>query len=496
MIEHFIEDVGRSLGQWAYLLVALMAFAETAAFIGFIAPGEVAVLFGGVLAGEGTLSIVPLIGIVWAAAVLGDTVGFMLGRRLGRNFALRYGHYVRLSEERLKRVDSYFSRDGGKTILAGRWIGFIRPLMPFTAGTSAMPFRRFLPYDVLSAGAWTTTFCLLGFIFWHSFKTLTKVVGRGALAFGVIVVVVIGGVILYRRLRQAEERRKLAAWYERQRRRPLLRPVAFVLELFWRFLLRPLWSFALAPAWRLLHPPLRFLAHRLTPGHLGIELTSLLAIGAVSGYVFGLYTDLVVNRTSPTLPGDVTAMDIAADVRNSFLTGVVKVVTFSGTRVFTSLVLLLGVAILLRRRQLIETLVLLLAFVAVQIGQGITKAAVDRPRPPHPLIDVGGSSFPSGHAANAITYLALAVLLARLVQKNTLRLLIVLTAIALAIVIGLSRVYLRVHYLSDVSGGWAMSLAIFSLCGSVALVISYLRDNDRPADEGGAEPAPTPSGTS
>src|SRR5438132_6524534 len=152
MIEHWIEHIGRSLGEWAYLFVALMAFAETAAFIGFVAPGEVTVLFGGVLAGQGNLSIALLIGIVWAAAVLGDTVGFMLGHKLGRNFVVKYGHYVRLSEERFRRVDDYFQRHGGKTILLGRWIGFVRPLMPFTAGASAMPFRRFIPFDILSPG--------------------------------------------------------------------------------------------------------------------------------------------------------------------------------------------------------------------------------------------------------------------------------------------------------------------------------------------------------
>ena len=126
MIQHLIEDLAKSLGQWAYLLVALMAMAETAAFLGFIAPGEFAVIFGGVLAGEGTLSIELLIGIVWAAVVAGDTIGFLIGRRYGRGFAERYGPKVRLTEDRLKKVEGYFDRHGGKTIFFGRWIGFTK----------------------------------------------------------------------------------------------------------------------------------------------------------------------------------------------------------------------------------------------------------------------------------------------------------------------------------------------------------------------------------
>src|SRR5688500_8667899 len=151
-MEQLIEDVAHSLGSWAYLLVAVMAIAETAAFLGFIAPGEFTIILGGVLAGEGTLSIGLLIGIVWASIVIGDSIGFMLGHRLGRNFALRHGHRVRLTEDRIRRVEGYFRRHGGKTIFLGRWVGFVRPLMPFTAGASGMPYRRFLPYDVLSAG--------------------------------------------------------------------------------------------------------------------------------------------------------------------------------------------------------------------------------------------------------------------------------------------------------------------------------------------------------
>ena len=140
-MEQFIEDLAHSLGSWAYLLVAFMATAETAAFLGFIAPGEFTIILGGVLAGEGTLSIWLLIGIVWASIVVGDSIGFMLGRRLGRDFAERHGHRVRLTEERLQKVDAYFARHGGKTIFFGRWLGFVRPLMPFTAGTSGMAYR-------------------------------------------------------------------------------------------------------------------------------------------------------------------------------------------------------------------------------------------------------------------------------------------------------------------------------------------------------------------
>src|SRR4029453_9220478 len=103
-MEQFIEHLAHSLGAWAYLLVAVMACAETAAFLGFIAPGEFTIIIGGVLAGEGALSSQLLIAIGWASIGLGDSIGFSLGRRLGRNFLLKHGPRVRLTEERLKQV--------------------------------------------------------------------------------------------------------------------------------------------------------------------------------------------------------------------------------------------------------------------------------------------------------------------------------------------------------------------------------------------------------
>jgi membrane protein DedA with SNARE-associated domain/membrane-associated phospholipid phosphatase len=491
-MEQLIEDVAHSLGSWAYLLVALMATAETAAFLGFIAPGEFTIILGGVLAGEGTLSIWILIGIVWASIVLGDSIGFLLGRRLGRDFAVRHGHRIRLTEERLLRVDQYFKRHGGKTIFFGRWVGFVRPLMPFTAGASGMAYQRFLPYDVLSAGLFGSCFSLLGFIFWHSFDQLTSIAGRGAIAFGVLVALVVGVVLAYKRLRDPEQRRRLAAFFERLGRRPLVRPVAFVLVRVWRLLLRPVWRWLVAPVARLLRPPLRFAGQRLTPGGLGIELTTLLAIAAVCGYIFGLYTDLVTGNSSLITPADDVARDIARDTNAEAPRTLAKAVGLLGAwPIATALVVVASALLLyLRPRRVADAVVLAIGFGLSQAAVYTTKALVERPRPADGLVDASGSSFPSGHAATAVACVALAVIVARALPATRWRAALVAAAVVGAALAGLSRVYLRVHYLSDVTSGWALSLAVFALCACVALVVSYLRNNGRAAQP---EVAPQPA---
>jgi membrane protein DedA with SNARE-associated domain/membrane-associated phospholipid phosphatase len=472
-VENLIESLAKSLGQWAYILVAFMALAETAAFLGFVAPGEFAVIFGGVLAGEGTLSILLLIGVVWAAAVAGDSIGFMIGRRFGRAFAIKHGPKVRLTEERIRKVEEYFDRHGGKTIILGRWLGFVRPLMPFTAGTSGMPYRRFLPYDVVSAGLWVTTFCLLGYIFWQSFTQITSIASKGALGFAIAVVLIVGGYHAIKHLRRPEERRRLAAWIERQAERPALRPLAAVARALWVAALRPVWRFVIRPVWLVIAPPLRFVVARLTPGELGIEFTTLLAIAAVSIYLIVLQIDLV-ETGSPLITGDHWAFDLARDMQTQALTTVAKVLSFFGSFWAVLVAVLATGAYLVTRERIAEAITLAIGFVATDIIFHVMKAAVDRARPADALVDSSGSAYPSGHAAMAVTWLAVAVLLAR-EGPATRRVTLVLAGLSATVLIGLSRVYLRVHWLSDVGGGWAVGLAVFSICGCIALVVQYVR---------------------
>ena len=492
MIERLIEDIAQGLGQWAYLLVAFMAMAETAAFLGFVAPGEFTIIFGGVLAGEGTLSIQLLIGITWASCVIGDAIGFTLGRRLGRNFALKHGPKLRITEERFEKVEAFFHRHGGKTVFIGRWIGLVRPLMPFLAGASRMSYRRFAPYDVLGAGLWSATWCLLGYIFWQSFEQVASTAGRGTIAFAILLGLFVGGYQAVKRLRHPEQRRAFAQWVDRQTQRPLLRPVGWLGRALW-VVLRPLWQYVLSPLWKLIAPPLRFLIARLTPGELGIKLTTLLAIAGVCIYTVILQINLL--ETDALLPGDDTALSIARDIEVGVLTTIAKVLAVVGRLWFVVLVTGAACAYLLARRRGPEAIALSAGLAITQITTQIIKGAVDRPRPGDGVVDANGFSYPSGHASIAVTYLALSVVLSRTAPAAW-RVAMVVAGAVLAAAIGLSRVYLRVHYLTDVAGGWAVGLAAFSLCGAVALIVDYLRNNWGRAQDVPRPPVEAPSRTS
>jgi membrane protein DedA with SNARE-associated domain len=163
--EALLDTLGGGIGPWAYALVGGLAFLETSAFVGLVAPGELAVVLGGVLAGRGRIELPVLLAVVWFAATAGDMCGFVLGRRAGRPFVLRHGHRVGVTAGRLETVERFFERHGTKAIVIGRFVGVVRSLGPFTAGASAMPARRFVVADVIGAGLWAATFTILGYVF-------------------------------------------------------------------------------------------------------------------------------------------------------------------------------------------------------------------------------------------------------------------------------------------------------------------------------------------
>jgi undecaprenyl-diphosphatase len=168
---------------------------------------------------------------------------------------------------------------------------------------------------------------------------------------------------------------------------------------------------------------------------------------------------------------------MADDLFVPALVDVAKVVTILGTLpVAIGLVAVVG-SVLVRHGHAGYALTLATGLLITFAGVHIAKGAVDRARPSDALVDVAGSSYPSGHAAYAVTWVAAAVALGRVLPNLTSRLSLVTAAVIVAAVVGLSRVYLRVHFLSDVLGGWGMAAAIYSVCGIVALIVGHVRNN-------------------
>lgn len=459
--ETVIEDIAKALGKGTYALVGAMAFLETGAFIGFLAPGEFTVILGGVIAGEGTIAIIPLIGLVWICAIGGDSTSFLIGRKFGRQVVVRHGPKIRITEERFKKVEDYFDRHGGKTIVVGRFLGFVRPLAPFIAGSSRMPYSRFLPYSIVGTGLWGTTFCLLGYVFWRSFHEVSKIAGRATVALGAVVILIAGIVYLRHRLRNPEERERVERWMNSHRGT------------------RWAWHWVVRPLARMAWPQIRFLWGRLTPGQLGLEFTTTVAVAVGAAYTFVFYAALLDDDPDRILPFDETAFDVAESARSDVLVDVAKVVSDAGSLPVVLTLVGIGSLILIWKRRGLELFAFAGGFGLVVAAIDVAKATVDRPRPAESLVETVGSAYPSGHAAYATAYVAMAVIAARVLGGIVSRTALVLAAVVVALAIGATRIYLRAHYLSDVVGGYGLGLAIFAGLAAFALVVAFIRQNAR-----------------
>ncbi|MGA7395831.1 MAG: bifunctional DedA family/phosphatase PAP2 family protein [Solirubrobacterales bacterium] len=454
-LQTMLDEFANFLGAWTYLVVAILSFLETGAFVGLLVPGETALLVAGAVAGQGVINVYLLIAIAWVCAVLGDSVSFYLGHRLGREFIIKHGSRFAITPERYRQVEEYFAKHGGKTVLIGRFLGLIRALSPFVAGSSGMRFRGFLPYSVLGAGLQVTLHIMAGYIFARSIDAAAEYVGVVAVIIGTVVAVSVTWILGHRFLRVPANRQKLVQDMEGSR------------------LGRPLVSLG-----RRMRPQWDWLVARLTPGgNFGLEVTTLLAIIAVSAFVLIAYTEIVIGDPGPTA-GDATAFDFVTQIRWDWLIDLAHVITDLGsTPVVLGLTALTG-ALLYAGRKWTELAVLLLSTVVIFIGVDVLKETVDRPRPTGGLTGFSNASFPSGHAAHSVFYVWLAVTIAVRLRPDMVRkTALVLTGILITGLIGLSRVYLGVHYLSDVNAGWALGALCFAFFAVAALLTGQLRKN-------------------
>jgi membrane protein DedA with SNARE-associated domain len=171
------------------VLLFLGAALESAAFLGFLVPGETIVIAGGVLASFGVLDLRDTLVVAVTGAIVGDNVGYVLGRRLGRPWLESHGRLIGMHGGMLRRIDDLFARHGGKAVLIGRFIGFLRAMAPFAAGASHMPYPRFAIANAIGATSWGIFFVLLGFFLGESWHIAERWLGRVGVVVGTVVLV-------------------------------------------------------------------------------------------------------------------------------------------------------------------------------------------------------------------------------------------------------------------------------------------------------------------
>lgn len=419
----------------AYGLVGLLAAGEAAAFVGLFLPGEAALLLGGVLASQGRVSLPVMLAVAVVAAIVGDSIGYEIGRRGGP--ALKRSRLGRaVGKERWAKGEAFLERRGGPAVFFGRWVGVFRALVPSLAGMGRMPYPRFLLWNALGGLLWASTVVLVGYAAGAQYKRVEQLFGRASLLVALTTVLLGGLFLLVRSIS-----RHPTAWRTRLARLGELPPLRALRHRFDRQLV--------------------FLARRLAPGEaLGLTLTLGLAVAVGAGAAFAVVLE-------DALDGDGIArldrpvLRFLAERRDDEATTIARIVTFLGSAPFVVL-LTLALVIFLWRRSRRTAVVLAASVLGSGAITGAVKLLVARDRPALPLaIDAAehGFSFPSGHSLSSLAlYGSLSYLAAQYLPTWRSRTYVVAGLLTTAVAVAFSRLYLGYHWVSDVLGSWTLAV--------------------------------------
>ena len=204
MIAHLLDPLLNLHGWEAYALVGALVFAEAAILIGFVFPGETAVIIGGVAASRDNINIVILVVVVVTCAIAGDSVGYLVGEKWGPR--LMQTRFLRKRQRALLAVLDQLKRRGAIAVFVARFTAFLRAAVPGLAGMSAMPYRIFLPANAAGGLVWGTAYCLLGYFLGNVYTKVEHASGIASdILLGLIALVVVALTIRRRRREKAAQ---------------------------------------------------------------------------------------------------------------------------------------------------------------------------------------------------------------------------------------------------------------------------------------------------
>ena len=450
IVERIIE-LASHLGHWGYLVIFLVVLLECQALLGLFVPGESLVLVSGFLAGQGVFKLDALIATIALGAIAGDSLGYELGRYFGRDWLERHGPRVGIREEHLKKIDRFIGRHGGKSVFFSHFMHLLRAVMPFMAGANRMAYWRFVTFNAAGCVLWSVLFSLLGYFMGESWPLVEKWIGRAGSVVGVVVVLAVALVWL-------------GGWIARHETE---------LREQWRaFLGRP----RVVAFRRRFAAQIEFIEERLTPGgYLGLHLTVGAVIFLLAGWWFGgVIEDLITH--DPLFYIDHRLAAWFGRHSAPVLTHVAKSVGFAGSIPFLTVATMIVGLALIAKRSWHRLAVLVLA-----VGGGSLLDVTLRHLFQHtrhviedPSLRLVAQGFPSGYTVGAtLFYGLLAFFVAQSVPRWRWQVFAPLLAVFLILLVGLSRLYLRTHYLSDVLA--AIALGIMWLAFSITAVEIHRR---------------------
>lgn len=429
IIQNFLQRF-EMLGYWMVLLISL---AESLPFIGLIIPGTLLVGLFGFFAAQGYLDIEDLIWFAAIGAILGDSISYYLGTK-GTKLFHQENKILKLSH--LEKGERFFKKHGAKSIFLGRFVSPIRPIIPFVAGLSRMDKKVFLFWNILSGVFWAVSFLLLGYFFGGAVNAMEVWSGRvGIFIFGII-----ASLILIRLfIRYAPS---LFAF---------IKSISFSIK-------EAVISNPDVQRFVRSHPALvQFVKKRLDKKTFSGLPFSLLSIAFI--YVLSLFLGVIedIVTSDVIVAADTRVANLLFTFRDVELVRVFTWITLLGKwQVIISSAIILSIILWLWRKKL-YLLPLWMTIAGSELFNSLGKLAFHRLRPSVALYLEDTFSFPSGHATIAVAFYGfLTYILFRELKKWRYKINAIFFGVVLILAIGLSRLYLGIHFLSDVWGGYLL----------------------------------------
>ncbi len=394
----FIETISNlsflGFNHWGYVVIFFAAALEAVPLLGLFAPGMVIVVAGGFMVKLGILDIGDVIVVASIGAILGDLAGYFLGKKYGFSFLEKYGKCFFFREEQYKKIKGLMNNHTGKSLIIGRFNSLTRSFAPFIAGSTATPFGKFLLFNVIGGVVWAVTFVMVGFIFGQSYEAISQYIGR------FVTYAIIGSIGIVYLYRFVNKRKHIFSKY-----------------------------------------------HLYT-----------LIINIFSLYLFAKMVEDVIDMEP------VTNLDVWLNQQVTFLWSpslneVMIFITNVASPLNLSLLAVLLFVVLIIKKKWYFGLLLMVGMTGGVVLELLVKLLMQRERPINALIDVSGYSFPSGHATMAtIFFLALIFSFKDDIQNKSLKVIFTVSLVSAFLLVGFSRVYLNVHWFSDVVAGFALGL--------------------------------------
>ena len=421
------------LGYW---LIFFISLSESLVVVGLFVPGTTIIMIAGFLASKGGFDLGDLIWFVTLGAICGDGLSFYLGRR-----EQRQPHKVFYSAQR-EKAERFFQRHGGKSVFFGRFIGPMRAIIPFIAGMAGMTPRVFFAWNITSGIAWATTYLLVGYFFGHAWQAVETWSTRVSLLLIVLFIVIICGYWLKRII--VTRGQQMLAFSQSIlksvgvafRDNPDVQGMVRRHPLFFHF-----WE-------------ARFRRDQFSG--LPLSLLSLAFLYALALFL-GVIEDLLMS--DPIVTVDVQLHNLLQVFRSpEFVPYMLWITVLGKAEIIISATLIASLLLWLYKRS-----VYILPFWCTLAGSmlfnTLGKLAFHRPRPELSVYTEHSFSFPSGHATIAVTFYGFLIyMLWAQMGKWQQKVNLLFTGLCIILAIGASRIYLGVHYLSDVWGGYLLGL--------------------------------------